>query len=176
MVRRLTVGEHDHLAVAHLPAVTERTVKDLPAPVLAKARDVRYLIVHPGRQDHRLGANLLIAGDDDESVFVWSGAAGLRVTELNRVVSGDLASCPGIELIGRRAVEPHHAADVRVGTIALPSDVEDQGSPPRPAENERGAQTRSATADNDNLPLFARNHPRTLAEEGCLPRGRPAET
>jgi hypothetical protein len=65
------------------------------APVLTESRDIRHLVLHPGRQDQRARPDLIaVAGRHDESLALGARVDRLGIADRDRVIGGELLARP----------------------------------------------------------------------------------
>jgi len=81
--------------------MTERAKEDGAAPVLAEAGDLGHLVVHAGRQNQRVGADLAaaVAEHDDKAVVFRPRVDRLDIADLHRVVEGELLTRAGVKVV-----------------------------------------------------------------------------
>jgi hypothetical protein len=140
--------------VAHLPAMTERALEHRIAPQLVDSREIGRAIPHARCQHHAPSAYLLAVAElQREAIADGCAADHLARAVLDARVGRQLAAAGGIQLGRGPLVMAEQTADDLRRPVALFVGVDHQRPPAGPAQHQRCAQPRRATADDHALPL-----------------------
>src|SRR5438270_9471307 len=149
----LTVRQYRQRLIANLPAVAERAVERRPPPQLREPGQRRRPVLHASGQQHPTRAFTPTVGQ-----FQFEHIAGtltrhhLNGPHFDGRVGGNLPPPGLVQLARRSAVVTQQPADAVGGQVALLTRVDQQRSPPRPAEYQTCAQARGSATDDDAVP------------------------